>query len=152
MAAPYSDDLRLRVLAAYDAGMQTREISKRFSVCEAWAKRIKQVRQQEGRTSALPMGGARNVKINMDRLKQLVDEQPDATIAELHKRLGIECCESAVAAALSRLGLTFKKRRSTPANRIVPMSRKSVRNGGRISQSNRRSAWFSLMKPGRKPT
>jgi transposase len=98
------------------------------------------------------MGGAHHVKIDMNRLRQLVDEQPDATIAELHARLGIDCCESAVAAALKRLGMTFKKRRSMPANRIVPTSHRSARSGGKINQSNRRSGCSSSMKPGRKPT
>jgi transposase len=57
------------------------------------------------------MGGTRVVKVDLDALRKLVDEQPDATIAELHQRQGKDCCsESAVGMALLRLGLSFKKK------------------------------------------
>jgi transposase len=137
MAAPYAQDLRDRILAAYDRGMQTAEIAKTFCVSPAWARRVKQTRREEGRTTPLPMGGIRVVKIDLKRLRELVDRQPDATIPELHERLGIACSESAVGMALSRLGLTFKKRRSTRASRTGRMSRSSAPNGGRISPKNR---------------
>ena len=65
------------------------------------------------------------------RLQQLVEQQPDATIKELQQRLGLDCCESAVGEALKRLGLTFKKRRSMPPNRIDRTSR-TIEKHGRI--------------------
>jgi transposase len=130
MASALSQDLRDRVLAAYDRGRQTREIAETFAVSPAWARRVRQVRREQDRTAPLPMGGVRVVKIDLQQLAQLVEEQPDATIPELHQRLGLEtCCESAVGRALIRLGLTFKKRRFTPANRIGRMSRKNARIG-----------------------
>ena len=110
MAAPYSQDLRQRVLGAYDRGKQTKEIAQTFAVSPAWARRVKQVRREQNRTSPLPMGGMRVIKIDLEQLRKLVEQQPDATIPELHQRLGVErCCESAVGMALSRLGLSFKK-------------------------------------------
>ena len=109
MGAAYSQDLRDRVLAAYDRGMTTTPIAKLLSVCPAYARRVKQRRDECGETAPRPMGGVRVVKIDMQRLRQLVDEKPDATIPELHRRLGTDCCESAVGAALQRLGLSFKK-------------------------------------------
>lgn len=39
MAGPYSKDLRLRVLAAYELQMQTSEIARAFSVCRRRAAR-----------------------------------------------------------------------------------------------------------------
>jgi transposase len=110
MATPYAQHLRDRVLAAYDRGKQTKEIADSFAVSPAWARRVKQVRREENRTTPLPMGGVRVEKIDMDQLRRLVEQQPDATILELHQRLGIErCSESAVGMALLRLGLSFKK-------------------------------------------
>jgi transposase len=130
MAAPYSQDLRQRVLGAYDQGKQTKEIAKTFNISPSWARRVKQVRREEDRTSPLPMGGVRLIKIDMEQLRRLVEQQPDATIAELHQRLGVECCsESAVGMALARLGLSFKKRRFMPPNRIGRMLRKSAGTG-----------------------
>jgi len=41
MASPYSQDLRDRVLAAYDRGMPTRQIADVFGVSPAWARRLK---------------------------------------------------------------------------------------------------------------
>jgi transposase len=121
MGRPYPQELRDRVLAAYDRGMKTRQIADMFVVSPAWARRIKQRRRQTGETRPRPMGGATVVKIDMERLRQLVEQQPDATTQELHRRLGANCCVSAVGMALLRLGLTFKKRRCRRPNRIVPM-------------------------------
>lgn len=109
MAAPYDQDLRDRVLGAYDRGMQTKHIAEVFQVSPAWARRVKQRRRESGETTPRPMGGVRVVKIDLDRLRELVTQQPDATIRELHQRLGADCCESAVGMALQRLGMTFKK-------------------------------------------
>lgn len=137
MAAPYAQDLRDRVLAAYDRGMQTREISQIFAVSPAWARRIKQVRREQGRTTPLAMGGVRVIKIDLARLGELVAQQPDATIPQLHQRLGSDCSESAVGMALQRLGLTFKKRRSMPASRIAQTWRSDGLSGKRINQRGR---------------
>ena len=127
MPLPLSQDLRDRVLAAYDRGQQTKEIAANFDVSPAWARRVKQIRREEDRTTPLPMGGVRVVKIDLQQLRKLVEEKPDATIPELHQRLGLNtCCESAVGRALIRLGLTFKKRRFAPPNRIGRMSPKNA--------------------------
>ena len=134
MAGPYSQDLRDRVLAAYDRGMQTNQIVKTFEVSRSFAKHVKQRRRQTGKTTALPMGGVRVVKINLEKLRELVAAQPDATIFELHERLGAACGWSAVAMALVRLNLTYKKRQFTPPSRTVRMSRQSGLTGKRFSR------------------
>jgi transposase len=121
MPKPYEQDLRDRVLAAYDRGKQTKEIAGTLGVSPAWARRVKQVRREEQRTARLPMGGARVVKVDLEQLRRLVEQQPDATIPELHQRLGNDRCgESAVGMALQRLGFSFKKRRFMRPSRIGP--------------------------------
>lgn len=137
MARPYPQELRDRVLGAYDRGMKTKQIAEVFAVCPAWARRIKQRRRETGETTSRPMGGATVVKIEMERLRELVVQQPDATIKELHQRLGIACSESAVVMALKRLDLTFKKRRCMLRNRIDRTSWKSAPSGRRISPNVR---------------
>ena len=122
MGAPYAQDLRERVLAAYDRGMKTKTIADLFQVSSAWARRVKQRRRETGEVTPRPMGGATVIKIDVARLAQLVKRRPDATIRELHARLGIDCSQSAVWLALKRLGLSFKKRRSMRPSRIAPMS------------------------------
>lgn len=134
MGAAYSQDVRDRVFAAYDRGMTTGQIASVFQVSRAWARRLKQRRRETGETTPRPMGGARVIKIDMKRLATLVKQQPDATIKELHRRLGIACSESAVGMALQRLGLTFKKKRSTRRSKTGRMSRRDVRRGEKISR------------------
>jgi transposase len=129
MGAAYSQDLRDRVLAAYDRGMQTQQIAEVFQVCPAWARRVKQCRRETGRTAALPQGGARRIKIDLSRLATLVQAYPDATLKELRDKLGIVCAESAICMALQRLKLSFKKRRSTRPSRIALTSRPGERSG-----------------------
>src|SRR5436190_4070381 len=109
MGAAYSQDLRDRVLAAYDRGMSTGQIAEVFDVSPAWARRLKQHRRESGRTTPRPMGGVRRVKIDLVRLGELVAAQPDATLKELRDRLGVVCGESAICMALKRLKLSFKK-------------------------------------------
>ncbi len=135
MATPYSQDLRDRVLAAYDRGMRTGEIAEIFDVCPAWARRVKQRRRETGETGPRPMGGATVFKIDLVRLAELVKEQPDATLKELGERLGVDCVSSAISKALKKLGLTSKKRRSMRASRIVPM----LLSGGRIGLRRRKN-------------
>jgi transposase len=121
MARTYPQELRDRVLAAYDRGMKTRQIADVFLVSKAWARRIKQVRRQTGRITALPRGGVTVVKVQPDRLRELVAQHPDATAAELHALLGVQCSVSAVDQALRRNGITFKKRRWLLPSKTAPM-------------------------------
>ena len=109
MSVAYAQDLRDRVLAAYDRGMKTKQIAELFEVSSSWARRVKQRRREAGETAPRPRGGATVIKIDLDRLAGLVKRRPDATIKELHALLGIDCVESAVGMALKRLGLSFKK-------------------------------------------
>jgi transposase len=139
MGAPYAQDLRERILAAYDRGMSTKPIAEMFCVSAAWARRVKQRRRESGQITHQAMGGVRVVKIDLQRLRELVAQQPDATTRELHRRLSCGCCESAVGMALKRLGLSFKKRRCMPANKIVPTSPHAVPTGRTSSPAARRS-------------
>lgn len=139
MAKPYPNELRERVLAAYGRGMKTRQIADVFQVSPAWARRLKQRWRETGQIGPRPMGGATVIKIDMQRLRQLAEEQPDATTKELHQRLGADCCESAVGMALRRLGLSFKKRRSTPPSKTAPTWPSAARDGSVTSASATRA-------------
>jgi transposase len=125
----YSIDLRAKVLAAYDRGERTKEIAEMFGVSRAWARRVKQRRREHGELAPRPRIGKHHVKVDRARLAELVQQQPDATLAELRDRLGVECSISAVWNALRELGLSFKKRRSTRPSRIVRTSPNNVPSG-----------------------
>ena len=120
MGAAYSQDLRDRVIAARDGGMKTKRVAELFQVSASWVRRVMQRRRDHGEQGPRPRGGATVIKIDLDQLRQLVNQQPDATARQLHERLGIACSVSAVDMALRRMGLSFKKRRCMPPSRIGP--------------------------------
>jgi transposase len=130
MGAPYSQDLRDRVLAACDRGMKTKQVATVFGVCCSWVRRVKQRRRETGETGPRPMGGATVVKIDPRLLAELVRQKPDATLAELREGLGGVCTEPAVCLALKRLGLSFKKSRCGPPSRTAPTWRSAAPRGG----------------------
>ena len=129
MGFTYSQDLRDRVIAARDVGRPTAEVARLFRVSRSWVRRVMQRRREHGQTAPRARGGVTVVKIDLVRLRQLVDEKPDATARELHARLGIVCSVSAVDMALRRLGLSFKKRRSMPRSRTAPTSPAAATTG-----------------------
>ena len=137
MAAPYSDDLRSRVLSAYARGMQTKEIAESLDVSPAWARRVNQRHRESGELTHRPLGGKRFEKIDRGRLAGLIREHPDMTLAELRDHLGVSCALSAVCTALKKLGLSFKKRRSTRRSRTGRMLRIAVPRGSPI-----KAAWI----------
>ena len=139
MGAPYAQDLRDRVLAAYDRGMKTNEIADVFQVSPAWARRVKQRRRETGETTPRPMGGVTVVKIDLVRLSKLVKQRPDATVRELPALLGIDCSQSAVWLALKRLGLSFKKRQSMRPNKTARTLPAGARRGNVTSQKSSRN-------------
>jgi transposase len=104
----YSLDLRKRVLADCDAGLETKPVAEKYGVSRTWVRALKQRRRETGEIAAR-RGGGRKPKIDRPRLAALVAADPDATLAELRERLGIPCALSAVWKALAALKLTFKK-------------------------------------------
>lgn len=129
MPCAKSQDLRDRVIALRDAGRSTAAVAALMGVSRSWVRRVMQVRRESGRTAALPRGGWRYQKVDPDRLRELVEQQPDATAQEFHARLGVDCSVSAVDDALRRLGLTYKKRRSTPPSKTGPTSPRNASGG-----------------------
>lgn len=152
MGAAYSQDLRDRVIAARDGGMRTRRVAELFQVSASWVRRVMQRRREHGERSPRPRGGATVIKIDLDQLRELVHQQPDATVRQLHQRLGIACSVSAVDMALRRMGLSFKKRRCVPPSRIGPMWRRGARGGEPINPATTFAAWSSSTRPGARRT
>jgi transposase len=129
MATPYSQDLRDRVLRAYDRGMKTKQIAETFQVSPSWARRVKQRRRETGETTHRPMGGPGVTIVDREQLAALVCEHPDATLAELRTLLGVQCALSTLCQALKQMGLSFKKKRSTRRSRIARTSCKGGPSG-----------------------
>jgi transposase len=121
MAAPYSIDLRERVLKAFEASGAAEEVAETFGVSRAWVHRLAQRKRETGSITPRPQTKYRTRVLahQEDRLKALVDATPDATLAELRAQLPTTAAISTLWLALDRLGLTVKKnrtrRRATPS-------------------------------------
>lgn len=117
----YSMDLRQRVTAACDAGVDSRaEVAEQFSVSQSWVRRLLQRRRETGSIAPKPHGGGRTPAFDdaaAGRLRAAVAAQPDATLKELASASGVACGTSAVDRALRRLRITRKKSRCGPPSK-----------------------------------
>jgi transposase len=121
---PYSLDLRERVVAAVDHKEGTlREIVARFriglSTLTTWLRQ----RRRTGSLAPRPHGGGRRPAVgahDAERLKDLVRQQPDATLDELNARLGLGCSRMAIVRALRRLRISRKKKVTHASERDTP--------------------------------
>jgi transposase len=117
----YSMDLRIRVAAARDQGMNTRaEIAEQFSVSESWIRRLLQRRRETDSLAPKPHGGGHPPAFDTEaaqRLRDAVKSTPDATLKELAVAAGVDCSISAVDRTLKRLRLPWKKSRRMPPSK-----------------------------------
>ena len=127
MAKYLSEDLRIRVIRAVDGGMSRNAAARRFGVSIASAVRWMAAYLETGQTAPKPRGGDRRsgrIEAQSDLLMSAIDETPDLTLAELRQRLIEERGETFAVSTIHdfyrRHGVTFKKRRRTPANRTGP--------------------------------
>ena len=149
-------DLRERILAAYDQGQDTREqVAHRFAVSLGMVKKLLQQRRRTGDVRPQHHRSGRkpgHVARQQHRLRALVQQKPDLTLKELRAAAGLSCTLPAIHYVLLRLGLTYKKRHSAPANK--PGQTSSVRGGAGSGSkaAGIRPGWSSLMNRGRKRT
>src|SRR5947209_4154475 len=110
----YSNDLRERIVAAVERGeLSIRQIARVFSVSLSFIVRLLQRQRRTGSVQPMPHGGVPARKLDAaaeERLRQLVHDQPDATLAELRDRLGMDCSLATICRVLKRLRLTRKKK------------------------------------------
>jgi transposase len=146
MPAPYSVDLRQRVIAAYEAGGQTYDsLAATFRVGVATVNRWLRRCRERGDVAPAPHGGGQKHRIDARVevvLIELVKAQPDATLEELKAQLAARMerapGRSTVARALVRLGITRKKRPSSPPS-VKAMPRGCSAGTSRSSGSRTRS-------------
>ena len=131
MPAPFSVDLRQRIVDAYQAKKGSfKEVGAIFGVGEATVNRLVSRLRRTKSIEPSPHGGGQTWKIpdsELPKLIQLVEEQPDGTAAEWAKeyssRVGVKVSRSAVIRSLARAGLTHKKRRSAQVSKTSRTSR-----------------------------
>ena len=112
------------ILELYEQGKNTREIAQFSGFCVAAVRRVRQQFRQRRTLEPQTHRCGRKTLLTEERkqrLRELLSEQPDATLAELGARLDRPFRTSTMDLWLRRLGWRFKKnsgrRRTRPARR-----------------------------------
>src|SRR5436305_12933392 len=112
--SPYSQDLRQRVLDTVRRGEgSSRQIARRFLVSVSFVTRLLKRSRSTNSLEPKPHGGGHPPSLgpeDLERLRELVRQQPDATLEELRQRLGASCSTMTISRALRKLGLPRKKK------------------------------------------
>lgn len=127
-------DLRERILTSYDHQEGTRqEIAHRYRVSLGMVKKLLQQRRRTGDIGPRHHHSGRKpmiVQAHHRQMRTLLSQKPDLTLKELRQAVALHCSLPAIHYALQKIGLTYKKRRSGPANKTVRTSRGRAEPGG----------------------
>jgi transposase len=111
---PLSRDLRERILEAVDNHEGSRRaIAGRFHVDVSCITRLLQLRRRTGSIDPRPHGGGKQPTLDQDglkRLRDLVRQQPDATLEEMRQGLNISGSIMIIGRGLRKLDVTRKKK------------------------------------------
>jgi len=129
--------VRERILKLYDQGQSTVEIAASFGYCVAAVRRVRQHFKARGTLEPQTHRCGRKSLLTparKERLLRLLDQRPDATLAELGAAL--ERPTSTMDLWLSRLGWSCKKnaarRRAVAARRGGAKTAMAATAGGRV--------------------
>ena len=122
--ASHTVPIRKRILELDKRGKGTREIAQFSGFCVAAVRRVRQPFLQRGTLDPRTHWCGRKTRLTEERrqrLRELLAEQPDATLAELGGRMDRPFRTSTIDLWLGRLGWKFKKnsgrRRTRPTRR-----------------------------------
>src|SRR4051794_9993710 len=119
---PISNDLRLRIHEACQAGESSAEVAERFAVSSAFVRRLEQRFRLSGSLAPRAGRGGRPATLagRDEELRRAVRDFPDATPAEHCDRLKLPVSRVTVWRALRRLQLPPQKKKTPPAPRGPP--------------------------------
>ncbi|HSU31531.1 MAG TPA: hypothetical protein VLJ11_09865 [Bryobacteraceae bacterium] len=112
----YSDDLRGKLIHAWqnwDGNQQ--ELADWWGVSRSWLQKVTRRWRESGKTTAVPYRHGPVSRVNPQRLTALVEAYPEATLAELGRRLRVSA--PTVCRWLQQLGLPREKSRCMPASK-----------------------------------
>lgn len=120
----YPQKIRELILNAYEQGLPTAEIARKFQVSRSWARRVKQRLREFNVREAIEQKHGFDPKLgeaDREQLAKLVADTPDSTLSELKEKLSKPVSISTICRTLIQMKLTLKKSPSTPVNRIGRM-------------------------------
>jgi transposase len=118
MVKRLSDDLRVRVVEAVEAGTSRRRAAARFGVSVSSSIRWVRAWRDRGELRARPQGGDRRsgrIEAQAGFLLDAVEQRPDVTLAELQALLlerGVTVGIATLWRFFDRRGISFKKNRA----------------------------------------
>jgi transposase len=143
MPQAYADDLRRKLLDAYDQGRGGLErLAGLFGVSYGWAQKVAAARRRTG-SAARPVGAKRGFPSRLTAelrlaLSTQIQARPDATLVELRQWLsdkhGVVVSVSRLCTVLQELGLRLKKSRSTLPSKTLRRDARGANSGGAKSQ------------------
>ncbi len=147
MGKALGDDLRRKLLFAYDQGEGTlEELAGRFLVSVGWAKKISAARHRTGQVERVPHKPGRKPHAGIEAQQQVrawFVQQPDLTLAEvqqkLHSEAGVSLSLPQIWKLLRKLGLRLKKSRSMPPSEIPKPTVNSARSLSLVSRRSPRN-------------
>lgn len=148
MASAYSNDLRRKLLEAYERNEGSlAELADRFSVSLGWAKKISAHKTRTGRVErepGKPRGPASKITGEIQQqLREWIAAQADLTLAELQLRLyqtrRLEVSLSRLWTVLKNLGMRLKKSRSTPLSKTPKRAGYGARPGASSAGASTRT-------------
>lgn len=126
----YSFDLRRKLVEAWQNWDGTQaELAELLGVSRSWVQKVRRRFEHSGDLAAPLHRHGPVSRLSEKRLAALVAAHPDATVAELGRRLQMSA--STVCRALQRMNLPRKKSRCTPASVTLLGCEDCVRVGGR---------------------
>lgn len=126
----YSLDLRKKVLAALETEPSSNVVAERFNVSGSFVRKLRARVRLTGNPAPLPPPG--KVRIvdpdGEELLQQLVSKYPDATLDKLVRLFprhgGRRVSDTTIWRTLRRMGMSLKKKPSTPPNATARTSKK----------------------------
>lgn len=117
-----SEEIRLRALKAFEKGLGSKgHIAKLYGISGRSFRRWWKEYTEQQKTAPAPRGHnprALNDQ-DMQRLNELLEKRPDMTLEQLRTALGKTCTLVTIHNWVKRLNWRYKKKRYTPANKIV---------------------------------
>jgi len=154
MPAPYSQDLRERVIGFRALGGSARAAVTRFEVSISSAIRWAQRWRAEGHARPRAMGGDRRCRLSehSTTVLQLVARQPDLTLQEIRSALAVSCGITVGLSTVHRFlrahNVTRKKRPCTRPSRTARMSPRPDVCSSVVSPLSTPIAWSSSTRLG----
>ena len=147
MKKAISLDLRERIVAAYEGKEGTREeVAKRFKVSVGMVKKLLAQKSRTGDLRSRYRYCGRKARLEPEhgeRMRRLVEKEPDVTLVEMKQRLELGCTIGAIHWVLARMGLTYKKRRFTRQNKTGRTSPRSTSSVAPTSSATPADRWAS---------